>query len=322
VGAQGLTPRPWMGSAQTGRRPLARPVWPQWAARRGPRPVGYPLAQVQADQWMRCRWRSKSGSAWIYREHSELPGMRWPGPNGSVPPGISGPWTRRRRRAGRDPAYTGSVAVPPMGCRGPWPAPHAYAKWPRCSEMRRRRRQPRPRTEPRHRGAVRPSRRRSRRPSGLRRCRRARAKRLPRAGSCPGMRVAPGWRPPWQWPPPVANGLRDRARGRRPRRVRRGTGLGGSSAVGAPRDVASRPHHRGPPPQRRASTARRARLPTPVRRTRPRAAAAPPQPPTAVATTGRHAVDDGLARPRSARSGPWCRRRCVPPDGRSGRTPW
>jgi len=129
--------------------------------------------------------------------------MRWPGPSGSAPPGTIGPWTRRRRRAGRDPAYTGSVAVPPTGCRGQWPTPHAYAKWPRFSEMRRRRRQPRPRTEPRHRGAVRPSRRRSQQPRGLRRCRRARAKRLPgprlgytredtpgcgsrRGGACPG----------------------------------------------------------------------------------------------------------------------------------------
>jgi len=58
------------------------------------------------------------------------------------------------------------------------------------------------------------------------------------------MRVAPGWRLPWKWPPPVADGLRDRARGRRPQRVRRGTGLCGSPAVGAPRDVTSRPHHR------------------------------------------------------------------------------
>ena len=77
-----------------------------------------------------------------------------------------------------------------------------------------------------------------------------------------------------------------------------------------------------PPPQRRASTARRARPPPPVGRTRTRAAAAPPQPSTAVVTTRLPAVDGGLARPRSARSGPWCRRRCVPSGGSSGRTPW
>jgi len=63
VGAQGLTPRPWMGSARTGRRPLARPMWPQLAARGGPRPVGYPLARVRVDQWTRCGWRRRSESA-------------------------------------------------------------------------------------------------------------------------------------------------------------------------------------------------------------------------------------------------------------------
>jgi len=327
VGAQGLTPRPWMGSARTERRLLARPVWPPWAVRRGPRPVGYPLARVRVDQWMRCRWRRRSDSAGIYREYSGSPRGMWPGPSGSAPPGTIGPWTRRRRRAGRDPDHTGSVALPRTGCRGQWPTPHTYAKWPRCSEMLRRRRSPQARMESRQRNPVRPSPRRSRRPRVRRRCRRARAKRLLRtparthSGSRPGVQVAPEWRPRWRWPPPVANGLRGRARVRRPLRGRRETGLVGSSAVGAACHVTSRPHHRGPPHQRRAGTARRARLPTPVGRTRLRAAAAPPRLATAVATTGRHAVDDGLARPRSARSGPWCRRRCVPSEGSSGRKP-
>jgi len=262
-----------MGSARTWRRPLARPVWPQWAALRGPRPAGSPPAPVRADQWMRCRWRGRSDSAGIYREHSGSPRWMWPGPSGSFPPGTVGPWTRRRRWAGRDPAYTESVALPPTGCRGQRPKLHTYAKWPRCSAMLRRRRPPQLRTEPRHRGAVRPSLRRSLQPRGLPRCRRAREKRLPQAparthpGVRPGVRVAPRWRPPWRRPPPVADGLRSRARGRRPRRGRRGTGLVGSSAIGAPRDVTSCPLHRGPPPQQRGSTARRARNPTPVVRT-------------------------------------------------------
>jgi len=182
--------------------------------------------------------------------------------------------------------------VPPTGCRGPLPTPHAYTEWPRSSEMRRRRPQLRPRVAFRRRGAVRPSRRRSRRPRGLRCCRRAREKPLPRAtarmptGGRPGMRMAPGWRLPWQSPPPVADCLRDCAGDRRPQRVRRGLGRGGSDAVDAPPDVTGHPHHRGLPPQRKASTARRARVPTQLGRTRPRAAAASPQPPTAVATTG------------------------------------
>ena len=289
--------------------------------------MGYPPARVRADLWMRCRWRTRSDSAGTYREHSGSPRKMWPGPSGSVPPGTTGPWTRRRRREGQDPAYTGSVALPPTGCRGQRTTPRAYAKWPRCSGMLRRRRTPQFRMEPRHRGAVRQSLRRSRRPRGLPRCRRARAKRLPRApalthpGCRPGVRVVPGWLPPWRWLPPVADGLRGRARGRRPRRGRRGTKLVGSSAVGVPHDVTGRPHHRGPPPQRRASTARRARLPTPVGRTLLRAAAARPQPPTAVTTTGRFAVDDGLARPSGTRSGPWCKRRCTPSDGSSGSIP-
>ena len=201
--AQGLTPRPWMDSARTGRRPLARPVWPQWAARRGrARPAGYPPARVRDDKWMRYRWRRRSDSAGIYREHSGLPRRMWPGPSGSVPPWTIGPWTRRRRPAGRDPAFKGSVALPPTGCRGQRPTPHAYAKCPRCSEMPRRRRPPQLRMEPRHRGAVRPSRRRSRRPRGLPRGRRARQKRLPRitARTHPwgrlGVRVVPAWLPP------------------------------------------------------------------------------------------------------------------------------
>jgi len=136
------------------------------------------------------------------------------------------------------------------------------------------------------------------------------------------VRAVPEWRPPWRWPPPVPDGLRGRARGTWPRRRRRGTGPVGSSVVGAPRDVASRPHHRGLPRRQRASTARRARPPTSVGRIRQRAAATRPQPPTAVSTTRRQAVDDGLARPRSARNGPWCGRRCAPSDRSSGRTPW
>jgi len=186
-----------MGSARTGRRPLASPAWEQWAARRGPRPPGTPTAWDRSDKWMRCRWRRRSGSAGIFSERSGPPWRTWPGPSGSVPPGTTGPWTSRRRGASRDPVYTGSGARPTTGCRGQRPTLHAYATWPWCSEMPQRRRPPRLVMEPRFRGAVQP--RHSRPPRGRPRGRRARAKRLP-LGSA---RTHPSGQP---WVPAVPQG--------------------------------------------------------------------------------------------------------------------
>jgi len=54
VGASFRTPGPWTGSARTGRRPLARPAWKQWAARRVPSLAGLAPAWDRTDQWTRC----------------------------------------------------------------------------------------------------------------------------------------------------------------------------------------------------------------------------------------------------------------------------
>jgi len=177
VGAWGLTPRPWMGSARPGRRPLAHPAWKRWEARRVPGLAGHPPAWDRSDQRTRCRWRRRSDSVGCYRELSGSPLKTWPGHSGSVPPGTTGNSTHHRRWAGRGPAYRGSAALRPKGCRGRRPTQDTCATWLRYFETQRRRRLPRRRTGPRSRRVARPSPRLSQRSRGHPPRPRARARR-------------------------------------------------------------------------------------------------------------------------------------------------
>jgi len=101
VGAYVFIPRPWIGSAQSGRRPSAHPAWRRCAARQVPGLVGSPPAWDRSDQRTRCRRRKRSNRVGSYREFSGSPRKTWPGYSGSVPPGNTGHWTRRPCRAGR-----------------------------------------------------------------------------------------------------------------------------------------------------------------------------------------------------------------------------
>ena len=165
------------GSARSGRRPSAHLAWRRLEAHRVPGLVGSPPAWDRSEQRTRCRRRKRSDSVRSYREFSGSPRKTWPGHSGSVPPGTTGHSTHCRRWVGQNPAYMGSSAQQPKGCRGRRPTRDTCATYPRYSETQRRRRLPRRRTGPQSGRVARPSPWLSPRPRGHLPRPRARARR-------------------------------------------------------------------------------------------------------------------------------------------------